>query len=313
MLYGHSSEVDYASVMLLLGVTLSLALSDRDVQSDETMWDPVVIEEEEAWSATTRRPIATREPLNLSEITDSTLVGWLSTSWWENEYDPVEVLRAATFEMGNSMLSLDQKTTCAVAMFACFSITRQIQSQEVVALRQVVTARETEERLRAVADAGDSEAGQLVMRDLMTSFLAPRVEIGLRRTLISASEQKAFIIRNYAENVQRANSAMLRTTSIVWRDESEEALERTCALLAGAAVLLSPDMNTLRKGDAYGGRIRLPFLNVARPANGSLIEMTQDQWTCLQLRNDVSCVQYSGKGLDALKRCMLILMSNEQA
>jgi hypothetical protein len=137
-----------------------------------------------------------------------------------------------------------------------------------VALSAQKSAVSREKRLLAFAQAGESEAGQSCLRDLLLSFLLPSKIIGVRRNLLLSRAASTAAGVDYADAVNSAHSCAMAGTEWIWNHGTSE-LERACALLAGIAVLVTRGGDDpMRKQCAFLGRVSLPFLETSSPADG---------------------------------------------
>jgi hypothetical protein len=172
---------------------------------------------------------------------------------------------------------------------------------------------EREERLLAIVQSGESEAGQQVMRDTMLSLLMPYGEIGVRRVLLLSREASTLAGVNHPGLVQRAHEVAMAGPEWIWRNATEE-VERMCALLAGVAVLTTKGGDDpIRKADAFGGRVQLPFLETNAPVASALrvmfIRKTQ-KWVLYQLNagDGMPVIQSCQKGFVGLCNTLLLFL-----
>lgn len=123
-------------------------------------------------------------------------------------------------------------------------------------------------RLLAIAQGGESEAGQSCLRDILLSFLLPAKIIGVRRNLLLSRAASTAAGVDYAEAVNTAHSVAMAGTEWIWKHGTSE-LERACALLAGIAVLITRGgEDPMRKQDAFMGRVTFPWLETTPPPDG---------------------------------------------
>ena len=133
-----------------------------------------------------------------------------------------------------------------------------------------LTPAQREKKLLAIAQAGESEAGQQVTRDLVLSFLLPSSHVGVRRTLLLTRAASTQAGVDHPTIVSRAHDTAMAGTEWIWTNGTDQ-LERMCCLLAGIAVLTTKgDEDPIRKADAYGGRMQLPFYETQAPAASAL-------------------------------------------
>ena len=125
-----------------------------------------------------------------------------------------------------------------------------------------------EKRLLGIAQAGESEAGQSVLRDILLSFLLPGGTVGVRRNLLLSRAASTAAGVDHAAAVNQAHSVAMAGCEFIWQ-HGTDPLERACALLAGAAVLVTKGgEDPIRKQDAFVGRVSLPFFETMPPATG---------------------------------------------
>lgn len=190
--------------------------------------------------------------------------------------------------------------------------------------------------LLAAIVAADGDAGQMALRDLVVSFLLPRTVIGRRTTLLMSREQHGRAQNEFAKIVSYAHRVAMRGASCVWRQEMHTAetvaaaatglqqdeqllevtemasLEKTCALLAGLGMLLTPKAADSRAMTALDGVLQLPFLHVSEHSRASVrLFLLEDEWYLTQAQVDAQETRLlcRGVGLDGLCECARTLMS----
>jgi hypothetical protein len=125
----------------------------------------------------------------------------------------------------------------------------------------------SDSRIAAVVAAAESEAGQSVLRDLILSFMLPANIIGIRQTLLLSREAAHAATIEFAEEVQYGHEAAMAGAEYLMQNTNDE-LRLSCVLLAGLACLTTRDgADPIRKGNAFGGRVSLPFLETEPPSN----------------------------------------------
>ena len=124
-----------------------------------------------------------------------------------------------------------------------------------------------DEKLAALVSAAESEAGQAVLRDMILSFKLPASIVGVRRTLLLPREANQTATRLYTEILNSAHEAAMRGAEWSWKSDPDP-IHRVSAVLAGMAVILAKTPDLIRKGDAFRGRVTLPFLETLPPAAG---------------------------------------------
>ena len=206
-----------------------------------------------------------------------------------------------------------------------------------------MTQAQREKKLLAVAQAGESEAGQSVTRDMMLSFLLPSAHVGVRRTLLltRAASTKAgvdhptIVSRGHdvacaAHSPPRAPRCAPRCALIVclpmrtrrmagtewiWT-HGTDPLERMCCLLAGVAVLTTKgDEDPIRKADAFGGRVQLPCFETAPPPGLSDVRVAlvphARRWILYHLSaRGAPVVLLSQRGFEGLCNAVLQLVAS---
>ena len=146
-----------------------------------------------------------------------------------------------------------------------------------------------EKRLLALAQAGESEAGQSVLRDLLLSFLLPSSVVGVRRHLLMSRAASTAAGVDHADEVNQAHSCAMAGTEFIWL-HGTNPLERACAILAGVAVLITKGgEDPIRKQDAFVGRVGLPFFETKPPNPGvKRLALVPDQrrWVLYKVGKD---------------------------
>ncbi len=166
-----------------------------------------------------------------------------------------------------------------------------------------------EKRLLGIAQAGESEAGQSVLRDLLLSFLLPSGIVGVRRTLLLSRAASTAAGVDYADAVNTAHSVAMAGCEYIWQ-HGTDPLERACALLAGVAVLTTKGgEDPMRKQDAFVGRVSLPFFETKPPASGvkRLALLTdQKRWVLYKVdKKNTPHVLCNLRGFEGLCDCLL--------
>lgn len=164
-------------------------------------------------------------------------------------------------------------------------------------------------RLLAIAQAGESEAGQSCLRDFMLSFLLPSSVVGVRRNLLMSRAASTAAGTDHAASVNTGHSVAMAGTEYIWQ-HSVDPLERACALLAGAAVLTTRGGDDpIRKQDAFLGRVSLPFFETTPPPPGSKrLALIPDQrrWVLYKIGKDnAPTVLCNLRGFEGLCDCLL--------
>lgn len=123
------------------------------------------------------------------------------------------------------------------------------------------------DKLASIASVAESEAGQTVLRDVILSFTLPRHVVGVRRTCLLTREANAKATAEYSEILNVAHEAAMRGAEWCWNEDDNE-VHKMGALIAGIAVLLARGAQSIRKDDAFEGRVDLPFLEARPPSPG---------------------------------------------
>jgi hypothetical protein len=159
------------------------------------------------------------------------------------------------------------------------------------------------EKLSSIVDAAESEAGQSVLRDFILSFKLPQEVVGVRRVLMLSREANAQATKNYTEVLNSAHEAAMRGANWSW-EKDPDPVHKMAALLAGFAVILAKTPHAIRKGDAFGGRVALPFIECSPPCSGTsrlgLIPST-GEWVVFTVSDTGGVkVQCSANGFDGM-------------
>mgnify|MGYP006075205619 CR=1 FL=1 len=174
---------------------------------------------------------------------------------------------------------------------------------------------ENTQAIESIIAAADSEAGQVVLRDMMLSFTLPMTLVGVRRTLPLARETSHIAMSEHPAETQEAHGIAMQGATWVW-DRSEDETTRTVSILTGLACLLTREgPDPIRKADAFGGRVCLPFIQQRAPSNNGLTRMSLDRWTnrwCLYRleKGQKPDILASGGGLEGLIHCAVGLVGD---
>lgn len=134
-------------------------------------------------------------------------------------------------------------------------------------------------RVASVVAAADSEAGQVVLRDLYLSFVLPIEFVGSRRGLLLPREVAHSATAEFPEATQDAHEVAMCGAMYLY-ENSEEELRKVVSVLAGLACLTTREgEDPIRKGVAFGGRVCLPFLQTKAPTDPSATRLMLDRWT----------------------------------
>ena len=166
-----------------------------------------------------------------------------------------------------------------------------------------------EEKLASLVSAAESEAGQAVLRDMILSFKLPASVVGVRRTLLLPREANQTATRLYTETLNASHEAAMRGAEWSWQSDPDP-IHRVCAVLAGMAVIIAKTPDLIRKGDAFRGRVSLPFFETLPPDSGvtrlALVPSTA-AWVVYTVKSDgTPKVQASKGGFDGF--CEMVLL-----
>ena len=171
-----------------------------------------------------------------------------------------------------------------------------------------------DERVKAIIHGGESEAGQMVLRDIMLSFMLPISLVGVRRTLLLTRESSHRATVDFAEIVQDAHETAMAGVEWTYFNASDD-FHRSCAILAGLACLTTRDgPDPIRKGIAFGGRVSLPFIE-ARVLKNDVLRIayitTTDTWVLHKISASGQPVIVSSyKGYTGLKLSSVALVAS---
>ena len=230
---------------------------------------------------------------------------WQATSLWEamqqaggwEELPPATVCRACVRSAPHS--SLEELAALAPVYFR-LSAAAMVHSmlgdggRDFLTLSAMdvvsVANSERDRRLAAIVGAAESEAGQMALRDILLSFLLPSGVVGVRRGVLLSRESSAVATQNHAAQMQLAHEVAMRGAEWTWTEDKEE-LHRSCALLAGACVMMaSKGTDAIRKGTAFRGRADLPFLEARKRLDERRLCLVahRNEWVvyaCTRVRN----------------------------
>jgi hypothetical protein len=221
----------------------------------------------------------------------------------ENAMDAVDTLSEVFFRASASALSSSM-------LGGCVSRDGDFLTLDMAAILRDANREKT---LSNLADAGESEAGQAVLRDLILSFKLPCDAIGVRRTLLLTREANTRATKEYPEVLNGAHEAAMRGASWSWQEDSD-AIHKMCALLSGLALIITKGKDDSRKGSAFNGRICLPFIDApVQDADKQRLTLLRDSATWVvfsPMPNGKPRVSYSGHGMDGFCDAVLIFLRN---
>ena len=146
------------------------------------------------------------------------------------------------------------------------------------------------------------------MRDMVLSFLLPSSVVGVRRTLLLPRVVATRATVEYTDMVQFAHETAMEGLEWTWT-HSEDPLKLTCALLTAIACLTTREgEDPIRKADAFGGLVSLPFLQTATPPDTktrvSLVPESR-QWVLFRVQDGEPIVQAAVEGLEGVKLTLI--------
>lgn len=163
-----------------------------------------------------------------------------------------------------------------------------------------------DDHIETIISAGESEIGQSVLRDLLTSFLVPKEILGTRRSLMLSREIGERVSTDLPWVAAMAHETAMAGCAHTY-SHSRSELKRACALLTGLAILTTPGKgeDQGRKSVAFNGLVQLPFLETApETINGktflALIPASRS-WALYKIPNSGKPdVLHSQRGLEGL-------------
>lgn len=147
---------------------------------------------------------------------------------------------------------------------------------------------------------------------MILSFNLPPSIVGVRRTLPLSRLASRAATKEHPTVLQNAHECAMRGAEWSWASDEDE-LHRTCALLAGLAILLAGrtgGAEAIRIKNAFDGRVGLPFLEVPAPEPGAARMMLvphRNEWVCYKVdkRQKVEVMMRHG-GFEGL--CLSVLL-----
>ena len=175
------------------------------------------------------------------------------------------------------------------------------------------------QKLAAVADAAESEAGQQVLRDMILSFTLPQEVVGVRRTPLLGREPNRIATEQHTTILGEAHEAAMRGAEWSWGEDPKE-VHKMSALLSGLCILLggrSGSADLVRKNDAFRGRVQLPFIETMHPAPGlkrlGLIPH-RNEWLVYSIdRKQRVKVHMKDSGFEGMCEAVLMLTTDVQS
>lgn len=170
-----------------------------------------------------------------------------------------------------------------------------------------------EDKLASIVDAAESEAGQATLRDIILSFKLPRVVVGVRRVLMLSREANATATKSYTDILNAAHEAAMRGAAWSWEKDPDQ-IHKIAAVLAGLAIILAKTPEAIRKGDAFSGRVLMPFIECAPPSPGAvrlgLVEET-GEWVVFSVSDAAKPrIRFRGVGFEGFCEAALLFSKN---
>jgi hypothetical protein len=172
-----------------------------------------------------------------------------------------------------------------------------------------------EAKLQAIVDTAEAEVGQQILRDLILSFTLPPAVVGVRRAPLLGREANRIATEHHAPTLGAAHDCAMRGSEWTWQHD-ECTIHKMCALLAGLGIQLAGKGGTaenVRKSDAFGGRVTLPFLETSPPPPGvSRLGFVphRNEWLVYSIdRKGAPTVQLKHTGFEGLCVAVLALTS----
>jgi len=128
----------------------------------------------------------------------------------------------------------------------------------------------------------------------------------------NADEQRPFFLDASEEARIKRASLVEDTQEMLDASKGGSRTERMCSLLAGLAMLASPNANEARKGFAFDSRVSLPFLCLPRPRGAPLLELhTNGEWTLVAPDEATGGPKLitRGRDVDGLQRCACLMVA----
>lgn len=213
--------------------------------------------------------------------------------------------RSSSAAMTNSLIASTQPSS---------SSSRDLGSRSFLTLDTVGllnTANEMQDdKLAALADAAESEAGQSILRDMILSFKLPTSALGVRRCVCLTRKTNAFATKNYPEILNGAHEAAMR--GAMWSYQNDpDPVHKMSALLAGLALVIAGVGGDIRKGDAFSGRVLLPFIDCAPPAphlTRIALLCESNEWVIYSTSSSGKpVVKFKKAGYDGFCECILLM------
>ncbi len=161
------------------------------------------------------------------------------------------------------------------------------------------------------------------LRDTLLSFTLPPQIVGVRRTILLPRAVNRHATEFCTNEVHRAHEMAMLGSEYVWANHNDE-MHKTSVLLAGLGILFSPEppptdvtdtttrvFDPVRDGDAYGGRVQLPWLQTIAPVKPGLSRLAftphTNTWTVYKVDGGKATVQLKAQGFEGLCTAVLLV------
>ena len=147
---------------------------------------------------------------------------------------------------------------------------------------------------------------------MILSFKLPRQVVGVRRTCLLTRDSNRIATEKFPDILGGAHDCAMRGAKWTW-EKDEDRVHKMCALLAGIAVQMCRNAQSVRKDDMYRGRLQLPFLET-QPAEPSAVRMAllehSNEWVVYQMSaKAVPVVKLRQQGFDGMVSAALQFVS----
>lgn len=332
-------ETDESSYIKLLKTTQSLvffliSLSDGQVQVDrECAGDDTNIEDSD-------EDMLVKRPRKSMRHNEQMILAWKSkslaekispettpdSSWSRDIQSDVIVSRAALeevrFIVGRDMSKLyDLSCTffrCSASAIASSMLANSapvIQDESsFLTLDTVSMMNDANEyhsdKLSAISEAAESESGQAIFRDMIMSFKLPQCVVGTRSTICFSRATNTVATKQHASVVNGAHDAAMRGSAWSYINDGDE-IHKISALLAGYALIVADKNMDVRKSNAFGGRVCLPFFESISPPPHIprlLLLHESNEWVVFSmLPNGQPKVKCRKSGFSGFCECLLLI------
>jgi hypothetical protein len=174
-------------------------------------------------------------------------------------------------------------------------------------------------RLQAIAEIAESEAGQSCLRDFILSFTLPRSVVGLRKTCLLTRKSNTRATKEFPAILGEAHDAAMRGASYSWTDD-EKVIHKVCSILAGIAVVMTKTAQSIRRDDAFCGRVSLPFLETRIDSGSEFLPRMHyvadsDSWVVYKMssKSGLPSVDFQGVGFEGCCQACLLFMNSVEA